>query len=93
MRTNVELLKLILEVLPKVIDTSTEGGASGICDVVDALHIMDEISSEEYNKVSILLQSNIPDTPRTRNDLAYWWDPKEMEPRIEFLNELIKNYE
>jgi hypothetical protein len=63
---------------------------SGICLALECLYNKREIwLLSDTHEIKKIIYAN---KPKEIYDNAYWWPPGYKQPRIEFLNELIKQY-
>jgi hypothetical protein len=83
MRTKKELLEFLVE--------RFEPPCRGLCYCVTLYNSRQDITDAERDCLNDILEKELP--PSKRKFFGYCWPPSKVEPRIEFLNELIKKYE
>jgi len=81
MRSEKELLELLLENINWL--------SAGLCNLAFDLLSHGVMNSQEYAILHQLIWDN---EPFTTYDKYYFWLPGNKEPRIDFLNQLIKKY-
>lgn len=88
MRTDKELLELVLEKLePEMLKHPWK---VGLCYVISHLSQIKIIDFDEYERIEEIIYDN--PTERFLYDI-YFFPPGEIEPRKEYLKQLIKKYE
>lgn len=80
MRTNKQLVQLVLDSFPKYF-------TSGLCGVLVKMHTDNILSAYEWCTLRDLFEKHKPSKGYSR---VYWWEPHNLKPRIEFLNNLLK---
>jgi hypothetical protein len=86
MRSNKELLELVLQNLG---EKMTEWRVCGLCAVVSIMKEDKIINPSEEHRLYDIIDNN----PTEYYGLSkYYFPPREVEPRIEYLKQLIKKY-
>lgn len=62
----------------------------GLCWAIVKLRNHDVVKFYEMDILLDVIEANKPDTPCSG---TYWWPKGEVEPRVEFLKQLIMKYE
>lgn len=83
-RSNYELLLMLKDEYIKRMNEYI-----GLCHCAQYLYLNDEITAMEKN---ILMESLIINKPKGVYLHGYWWNNKDTNSRIEFLNKLIEKY-
>jgi hypothetical protein len=89
MRTDVELLKLLLRQVKKdfsYFQWLKKYYASGLCVTISDMRIHCIINNNELHKLYYLIGDNKP----KNTGRVYWWPPGKKYPRVRFLKKLIK---
>ena len=91
MRTNKQLLQLILDEARKI-KTGESFPAGGLCNIARRLYRNNQMTSDECGKVKRYILYHMPQSYRVPGYPmgVYGWPPRELEPRIEFLEKHIK---
>jgi hypothetical protein len=81
-RTEKELIELMLD--------NQDLFVTGLCKWVQEIYFYKLITFNEYR---VLLSTFIDNSPNTEIGIGfYWWDSCNIEPRIDFLNNLLEKY-
>lgn len=86
-RNNIELLRILRDFIYEYLN---DGKESGLCGAISTLFFTGKISSYERNKLEDLIEYNRPEEAKYK---IFWWLPRAVQPRIDFLNKLIEKYE
>lgn len=88
MRTDKELLELVLQNLGEKMYNWNCGGICGVVSIMESHKIINYI---EESRLYSIIDENPTNTYLNTNS-SYYFTPKEVEPRIEYLKQLIKKY-
>jgi hypothetical protein len=89
MRTDVELLKLLLRQVKKDLSYFQwliSYHTSSICSCIHNMRMASIINGNELHKLLSLIRDNKP----KNTGRLYWWPPGKKYPRVRFLKKLIK---
>ena len=88
MRSTKELLEVLLDRYQN--NTIEEINWAGLCWAITKLYAYDGVNFYEKEILLDVIEANRPESVESGK---YWWPKGEVEPRIEFLKQLIKKYE
>ena len=85
-------IKTLLEILLDQYENNRLEGIqwSGLCFAIIRLRIGHVIDQSDEDALLKVIKAN---RPESAGSLLYWWPKGEVEPRVEFLKQLIKKYE
>ena len=86
MRSEVELLKILRDNLSHLFKYSD---CEGICESISWLYRKKEITPDEMAILNTIIKQR---RPKGKPLLDYWWPAGKLEPRLKFLDRLIKYY-
>jgi hypothetical protein len=93
MRTEKELLIILRNHLEH---EASNGIPFGICHEIDILFAVDTITSKEYYVLQKYMRLHRPKRGKHYNPsyftTPYWWPKTLLKPRLNWLNDQIKNY-
>ncbi len=86
-RDNVELLKFLRDNLPYCFEHYR---CEGLCESISRLHRERKITTDEETVLWEIIERH---KPKGTIYIEYWWSHGKLEPRLKFLDKLIKKYE
>lgn len=91
MRTNVELIQILLDSVKKNFSyfaIKPKTNSAGLCSAITFLMHKSLISYDEGNKLEKILDIYRPENTERRH---YWWKPGRKYPRVKFLKKILND--